>query len=80
MDTLKKLFPRAFKVSREDVASLIIAILIYVVFDIVAGAIIGLLAAIPIVGILFSILGSLVGIYATAGIVIAALVFCKVLK
>lgn len=80
MDTLKKLFPRAFKVSREDVASLIIAILIYVVFDIVAGAIIGLLAAIPIVGILFSILGSLVGIYATAGIVIAVLVFCKVLK
>lgn len=78
MDLLKKYFPRAFKVS--DVASLIIAILIYIVFDVVAGAVIGLLAAIPVLGIIFSILGALVGIYATAGIVISVLVFCKVLK
>lgn len=78
METLKKIFPQAFKVG--DVASLIVTILIYILFDVVAGAIIGLLSKLYIVGILFSILGTLVGIYATAGIVLAILVFCKVLK
>lgn len=78
METLKKYFPQAFKA--VDVASLIVAILIYIVFDVVAGAVIGLLSGIAVIGILFSILGTLVGIYATAGIVIAILVFCKVLK
>ncbi len=78
METLKKIFPQAFKA--EDVASLIVAILIYILFNVVAGAIIGLLAKLPIVGFVFGVLGSLVGIYATAGIVIAVLVFCKILK
>lgn len=78
MDTLKKIFPHAFKPT--DVASLVITILLYIVFDVVAGAIIGLLSGLPIIGFLFSIVGSLVGIYATAGIVIAILVYCKVIK
>lgn len=79
MDLLKKLFPISFKYV-GDVAKLIIGILIYIVGDIIAGVVIGLLASIPVIGIIFSLIGSLVGLYCLAGIVIQLLVFFKVLK
>ena len=76
---LKKFFPLSFKYS-DTVSNLIIGILIYIVGDIIAGAVIGLLAAIPLIGWLFGIIGSLVGLYCLAGIVIEVLIFAKVLK
>ena len=78
MDTLKKLFPLSFKV--KEVKDLVISIIIYAVIDVVCGIVISLLAKLPIIGILFSLVGALIGIYATAGIVLAILVFVKVLK
>jgi hypothetical protein len=78
MDILKKFFPTAFKAN--DVKPLIISLIIYVLIDIVCGFVIGLLAKIPIVGIIFSLLGSIVGLYALVGIVLSILVFLKVIK
>ena len=78
MDLLKKVFPFSFKAT--DVAKLIIAIIIYLVLDVVAGFIIGLLKGIPIIKIFAGLAGSLLGIYGLAGIVIAILVFVKVIK
>ncbi|MBO5952840.1 MAG: hypothetical protein J6Q53_01735 [Oscillospiraceae bacterium] len=79
MDTLKKIFPLSFK-NTDSVANLVIGILIYLVGDIIAGAIIGLLAKLPLIGIVFGLIGSLVGLYCLAGIVILVLVYLKVLK
>lgn len=78
MDILKKLFPTAF--TANDVKPLIISLIIYVLIDIVCGFVIGLLAKIPILGIIFSLLGSIVGLYALVGIVLSILVFLKVVK
>lgn len=78
MDLLKKLFPLSFKVS--EVKDLVISIIVYAVIDVVCGVLIGLLAKIPLIGILFSLVGTLIGVYATAGIVLAILVFVKVIK
>lgn len=78
MDLLKKLFPLSFKVS--EVKDLVISIIVYALIDVVCGVLIGLLAKIPLIGILFSLVGTLIGIYATAGIVLAILVFVKVIK
>ena len=78
MDTLKKLFPNAFKAT--EVNNFIVALIIYAVIDVVCGVIIGLLAKLPIIGILFSLLGSVTGLYATGGIVLSILVFVKVIK
>lgn len=78
MDTLKKLFPNAFKAT--EVNNFIVALIIYAVIDVVCGVIIGLLAKLPIIGILFRLLGSVVGLYATGGIVLSILVFVKVIK
>lgn len=79
MDLLKKLFPISFKYA-DTVANLIIGILIYVVGGAVAGAIIGWLSLIPIIGLIFSLVGTVLGIYCLAGVVIEVLLFAKVLK
>ena len=78
MDTIKKLFPGAFKA--KDIKSLIIAILIYIVVGAVAGFVIGLLSAIPLLGLIFRILGTLVELYVLLGVIFSVLVFVGVLK
>ena len=87
MDALKKIFPLSFKFTK-DVPNLIIGIILYILVGIVAGAVIGLstliTAWIPVLGLLIAwalgIVGSLVGVYTLAGIVIQILVFAKVIK
>lgn len=78
MDMLKKLFPHAFRAKETN--PFIVALVIYILIDIVCGFLIGLLAKLPLVGVLFSLVGSLVGVYATAGVVLSILVFVKVIK
>ncbi len=78
MDILKKYLPHAFKATESN--ALVIALLIYIVLAIVGGAIIGLLASIPVIGILFSIIGALIDLYSLAGVVLSILVFVKVIK
>jgi len=78
MDMIKKFFPNAFKA--KELSSFIVALVIYVLIDVVCGFVIGLLAKIPVLGIIFSLLGSIVGLYALVGIVLSILVFVKVLK
>ncbi len=78
MDKLKKFFPFAFKAT--EVKPFIVSLVIYALIDIVCGIILGLLAKIPIIGILFSLLGTVIGLYALAGIVLSILVFLKVIK
>lgn len=78
MDMIKKVFPHAFKAN--ELKSFIIVLVIYLLIDIVCGFVIGLLAKLPILGIIFSLLGSVVGLYALIGIILSVLVFVKVIK
>jgi len=78
MDILKKYFPHAFKAT--ELNAFIITLIIYILIDVVCGFVIGLLAKIPVLGIIFGLLGSLVGLYALIGVVLSILVFVKVLK
>ena len=79
MDMLKKLFPLSFQ-PKADLASLIINILIQLVISVVAGWVIGIVSAIPLIGILFGLVGSLVGLYFLAGIIFSLLDYFKILK
>lgn len=72
MDTLKKLFPLSFR-EKKGIGGLIVNILLHLLADLVAGLIIGLL---PILGIL----GGLIGLYFTVGIVLSILDYLKVIK
>lgn len=78
MDMMKKYWARAF--TANDGKSLAKTLIFYIVADFICGLIIGLLGKLPLVGFLFSLLGSLVGIYFFVGIILAILNFLKVLK
>ena len=77
MDLLKKIFPISFKATEKE--AFIKALIIYIVADVICG-IIGTLSQIPVIGIVLSLLSFIVGIYATAGVVLSILVFVKVIK
>ncbi len=78
MDIIKKIFPHAFKA--KELVPFVVCLVIYALIDVVCGVVIGLLAKLPIIGIIFSAVGALVGIYAFIGIVLTILVFVKVIK
>ena len=78
MDILKTLFPWSFK--NKTMKDLIVSILIYMAINIVGGIVCGLLAAIPLVGFVFSLLGGVLGIYTLAGVILASLHFFGLLK
>ncbi len=78
MDILKKFFPTAFK--SNDLKPFIIALVVYLLIDIVCGVVIGVLAKLPLIGIIFSLIGTVIGLYALIGIILSVLVFVKVIK
>lgn len=78
MDAVKKYFPQAF--SAKDVKSLIIAMVIYAVIAFVGGLVLGLLGIIPIIGFIASVIGWVLRIYCAVGIILAILVFLKVIQ
>lgn len=79
MNMLKKFFPLAFA-EKKDITALVINIIIHIAIDAVAGVIIGLLAAIPLVGIIISAVGGLVGLYFLISLVLSILDYLKILK
>ncbi len=79
MDTLKKIFPLSFK-TKSDVPTLIVHIIIHFVIGIIAGALIFILSKIPVLGIIVTILSSLIELYLTAGIVLTFLDYFNVIK
>ena len=80
MDLLRKFWPTPFKIKAKDVVSFVVQLIIFIVVCAVGGILIGLLAGIPIVGIIFSILGGLLDLYGLIGIVLCVLVFLDIVK
>lgn len=78
MDILKKLFPVSFNAKEKE--PFIISLIIYVVLAVVGGLVLGFLSSIPVVGIIVSIVGGILDLYALIGIVLAILVFVKVIE
>lgn len=80
MDLLKKFWPTPFKIKDKDVVSFVIQLIIFVVICAVVGFLIGILAGIPVIGIIFSILGSLMELYGLVGIVLCSWALYKLNK
>lgn len=80
MDFLKKLFPMSFQ--KTEVNNFVKRIIIYALGIILAGVIgfvLGLIN-IPVITLLAGFIVSLLELYCTAGIVLAILVHCNVIK
>lgn len=80
MDLLKKLWPTPFGIEEKNVVSFLVQLVIFVVVCAVVGFLIGILAGIPIIGIIFSILGGLVELYGLVGIILCVLKFLGLVK
>lgn len=80
MDTLKKLWPMPFGIEEKNVSSFLVQLVIFVVICAVVGFLIGILAGIPILGVIFSILGGLVELYGLVGIILCVLKFLGLVK
>ena len=78
-NSLKKYFPLSFR-KKPKLKNLIIDCLLYLVAGIIAGAVIGICAKLPIINLVAGLAGALVELYVLAGIVIAILDYNKLLK
>ena len=73
MSFLKSLWPTPFRVEKGNVVSFLIQLIIFIVVCAVVGWLISLLAGIPVIGVIFSILGGLMELYGLVGIVLCIL-------
>ena len=82
MELIKKFFPLAFAVGFKDTAALVKSILLHLAISLIWGTVSGILGAVlgSVFGWLLGILGTLVGLYTTAGILLAVLVYADVIK
>ena len=80
MKDLEKYFPFGKNIEKDNAMSLAIAIVIYVILSGVAGLILGFLSQIKLVGWVFSIFGSIVGLYALVGIILAIVKYVNMSK
>ena len=78
MDYIKRLFPQAMQAT--ELKGLLIAILIYAVVNFVGGIVLGLLSNIPLVGFVFGVCSWALTVYCAVGIIVALLVFFKIIK
>lgn len=79
MDSLKKFFPIAFA-QKKDLGALILSVVIQVAVAVVIGWVFALLSIFPLIGLLFDLIGSLIGLYILANIVLTFLDYFKVIK
>ena len=80
MEFLKNLWPTPFKIKRGNLVSFIVQLIIFLVICAVAGVLLGWLQKIAVIGFVFAILGSLMGIYSIVGIVLCVLVFLGIMR
>lgn len=77
MEKLYPFFPVSAKVKKQDLASLIISIVIYIAVGLVVGVADKLLGWIPVLGFLLGLVFYVIGIYCTVGIIIAIIRFFR---
>lgn len=80
MDFVKKLWPTPFKIKEKDVTSLVVQLVIFLLICLVVGVLIGVLAKLPIIGIIFWIVGGLMEAYSIVGVVLCILKFLGAVK
>ena len=82
MSILKKLFPFSFRTVEKDTNTLVWSILLYALVAVgyfLIGAVLGFLLG-RLAAWLLGLLGTLVGLYSTGGVVLSVLRYCGIIK
>lgn len=77
MENLKNFFPLNARVQQGNATSLLTTIILYIVISAVIGVFLGLINWLPLIGWIFRILGSLVGLYSLIGIILAIVTYTQ---
>ena len=72
---VRKLWPTPFKIKKGNLVSFLIQLVIFIIIVAVVGFLSVILANLPIIGLVFKLVGSLIGIYNIVGIVLCILRF-----
>ena len=80
MDLLKKIWPGAFAVNKDDSKKFVITLIAYIVIGALCGVIAGLLGFIPVLGWILGIIASVVDLYCFIGLILTILVYAQILK
>lgn len=80
MGLLKAIWPIPFKVKKLNIISLVFRLVLFLVVTAIIGVLMGILAGFPVIGTVFSVIGSLMGIYNIVGIVLCILKFLGTIK
>ena len=80
MDLLKKIWPGAFAVKKDDSKKFVITLIAYIVIGALCGVIAGLLGFIPVLGWILGIIASVVDLYCFIGLILSILVYAQILK
>lgn len=75
---LQKLWPTPYKIKKGNLGSFLVQLIIFIVVCALVGWLIGVLSGIPILGLIFKIVGLLVEVYGLVGIVLCVLKFVGV--
>lgn len=78
MKLLKKIWPFSFE--SNSLSHLVLKVIVYVVIGLIFAILMGLLHSIPVINVLFFIIGPLVDLYVLVGLVLLLLDYFKVLK
>ena len=70
MKLVKTIWPMPFNVKKGNILSFILWLVIFLVVTALVGWVMSLLSGVPIVGLIFRILGSLIGIYNLVGVIL----------
>ena len=80
MDLLKKIWPGAFAVKKDDSKKFVITLIAYIVIGALCGFIAGFLGFIPVLGWILGIVASVVDLYCFIGLILSILVYAQILK
>ena len=78
MKLLKKIWPFSFETT--SVSNLVLKTIVYIVVGIIFGILMGLLHNVPVLNVLFFIVGPLIDLYVLVGIILLLLSYFNVLK
>ncbi len=76
---LQKLWPTPFKIKKGSLGSFLFQLIVFLIVVAVFSVLMGVLSGVPIVGIIFKIVGALMDAYAVVGIVLCILCFLGIL-
>ena len=78
MSLIKKLWPTPFKIKKGNLISFLVQLLLFLVICAIVGWLFTVLSKIAVIGVVFYVVGSLMGIYAIVGAILCILRFIGV--